>query len=107
MKANEFVKKCGVEAAKALLVESTGCSLYVDMNYKATIYQHGDKPSNCDEIDFIVHRDDLKRLVESHESVEECGGLQKVKEHLKQGNVYRFEEKPLMRQAIADVESCQ
>lgn len=106
MKANEFVKKHGVVAAKAILAESTGCSLYVDMNYKATIYQHGDKPSNCDEIDFIVHRDDLKRLVASHELVYEHGSLDRAIKYT--NSPYTAPEvADRLKQAISDVESCQ
>lgn len=89
MKATEFVKKYGGEAAKDFLDLP---SYSID---QLLMLQSG---LNCK---------DLKRIVESHELVEKCGGLRKVKDHIKQGNVYRFEEKPLMVQAIADVEACQ
>ena len=89
MKANEFVKKFGWDF----------CNEFSKKGYEIQeIYP------NDIGIGFI---DDLKRLVESHELVEKCGGLRKVKDHIKQGNVYRFEEKPLMVQAISDVETCQ
>ena len=59
------------------------------------------------EDDLSFHSEQLKRLVESHELVEKCGGVDKVKQYLKDGNVFRFEEKPLMKQAVADVEACK
>ena len=61
-----------------------------------------------DESDVCIG--DLKRLVESHELVEECGGLDKAKERV------ALEEKLLnpnvfyvlvVSSAIDDVESCQ
>ena len=81
MKSNEFVKKYGVEYAKHILTNDA--PLVLDLNYT-----------------------ELKRLVDSYELVEGCSGIDVVKRHLKEGNVFRFEEKPLMRQAILDVESC-
>lgn len=84
MNAFEFVKEKGIEVAKDVVA---------DYPYAPTFYNGS--------------MDDLKRIVESHELVEKCGGLRKVKDHIKQGNVYRFEEKPLMVQAISDVEACQ
>ena len=92
MRANEFVKKFGLKLAQRDIAALDSGFIKHD--------------------DFLEHYgfdilDDLKRLVESHELVEECGGLRKVKDHIKQGNVYRFEEKPLMVQAISDVEACQ
>ena len=86
MKENEFVKKFGWEKSK--------------MAVKKLLPMEDGMPV------FDYNSEDLKRLVESHELVEACGGIDVVKRHLKEGNVFRFEEKPLMRQAIADVESC-
>lgn len=46
--------------------------------------------------------DELKRLVESHELVEKLGGLDGAKIYVPDG--YKSER---LKQAIADVESCQ
>lgn len=92
MKATEFVKKHGLVTAKWILS---------DQKFAPPRSVHLEPH----EVEFT--KNDLKRLVESHELVESCGGVNKVNQYLKDGNVFRFEEKPLMKQAIADVESCQ
>ena len=79
MKANEFFKKVGVEAVKS---------------YIAAYEDH--------------LTDDLKRLVESHELVESLGGFGKA--YLRMQKAEK-DNHPVMRdlikQAMADVESCQ
>lgn len=50
-----------------------------------------------------IHLPDLKRLVESIELVEDCGGLTEIKRHLKDG-CYVGNEKIIVRKAIADYE---
>lgn len=88
MKANEFVKNCGIDSAKSLLKMGSGY---------------------CDIMGCEFHTDSLKRLVDSHELVEECGGLAKAKERVSQENglpnpnvFYVL----VVSSAIADVESC-
>ena len=49
---------------------------------------------------------DLKRLVESHELVVDYYGLTRAKEHA-ESNYTAPEIKDALKQAIADVESCQ
>ena len=49
---------------------------------------------------------DLKRLVESHELVVDYYGLTRAKEHA-ESNYTAPEIKNALKQAIADVESCQ
>ena len=58
MKANEFVKNCGIDSAKSLLKMG---SWY------------------CDIMGYEFHTDELKRLVESHEFINDRGGLEHVK----------------------------
>lgn len=88
MRANEFVKNCGIDSAKSLLKMGSGY---------------------CDIMGYEFHTDDLKRLVESYELVEECGGLAKAKERvshengLPNPNVFYV---LVVSSAIADVESC-
>lgn len=84
MKANEFVKKFGWEEAKNIVDASEIIS--IDTN--------------------IVDINQLKRLVESHELVESCGGLQSVGEKLTHGLHESRAVIERLKQAIADVESC-
>lgn len=100
MRANEFVKKFGLVKSRDVVKNAPkdDCSYSIEIGIYLDRYAFSK---------YEVYIDDLKRLVESHELVEACGGIDVVKRHLKEGNVFRFEEKPLMRQAIADVESCQ
>ena len=81
MKANDFIKEYGlVEAIEYL--------------------------KQCDGLDHVYmgnsfYIDDLKRLIESHELVEKMGGINLI---LKNKNYFYSDE---VKQAIADVESCQ
>ena len=79
MKANEFVKKYGVDCAKETL-------------------KHNQDLMN---IGFFI---DLKRLVESHELVEEYNGLFEAKELIRVSPKLTSEMRVLAA-AIADVES--
>lgn len=101
MKATEFVKNCGIGEAKRVLNDARGCvgvKLYGKYEFST---------------------DDLKRLVESHELVERCGGLNSLKAWVKETKsklslaTYFHCNKPLVliqiekaEQAIADVEAC-
>lgn len=75
MKANEFFKKVGIDAARSYV------AAYED-----------------------ALTDELKRLVESHELVESYGGLDELKEFL---STLSMKPNDYLKQAIADVESCQ
>ena len=77
MKANEFFKAVGIEAVKSYIVA----------------YE-----------DHLT--DELKRLVESWELVSDYYGLTRAKEHA-ESNYTAPELKAALKQAIADVESCQ
>ena len=87
MKANEFVKKFGLEKCKELLKKAEGCD--------------GIRAYS----EYVLYAD-LKRLVESHELVEKVGGIDRVKlrrysaKYLAMGFYHR------LKQATADVESC-
>ena len=80
MKANEYIKKYGVDCAKEILAHNQDL-----MN-----------------IGFFI---DLKRLVESHELVESCGGINGARKELANfcGNLI---DCVYLGHAIADVESC-
>lgn len=95
MKANEFIKKFGLDLAKRDIAA-------LDSGF-------------IKRKDFLEHYgfdilDDLKRIIESHELVESKGGLTKAKEILADNPVWCFGSKryssPIER-AILDVESCQ
>lgn len=117
MKANEFVKKFGWDWAKEILSQSNNCGLYVDANLNVTCHQMINEPDQYKGEGYVFHRNDLKRLVESHELVEELGGIDKaiifVLDAEKAGRYFgiftsgggfSIDE---LKQAIADVESCQ
>lgn len=83
MKANEYIKKYGVDCAKEIL-------------------KHNQDLMN---IGFFI---DLKRLVESHELMEEYGGLDKAKEQAERFKLNTcIKMHGFMCRIIADVESCQ
>lgn len=119
MKANEFVKKYGWSSLKIAV------TLPTFYRYKYVIFY-------SDEIDFKnefieKHKEymfeirEVKRLVESHNLVERIGGLCEAKKRLEQADkefslLISFRNKynelcsvydHVLKQAIADVESCQ
>ena len=80
MKANEFVKKFGLEYAKHILNEDS--VILVDLDY--------------------TH---LKHIIESYELVKEHGSLERAKMYAE--SMYTAPEVvERMKQAVADVESC-
>ena len=81
MRANELVKENGIEKCKRILDDLT------DQGHNGDFYK------------------DLKRLVESHELVKDYYGLTRAKEHA-ESNYTAPELKDALKQAIADVESC-
>lgn len=89
MKANEFFKAYGFDEVKYLV------SLAGNARVCCIDGEH-------------IHVDDLKRLVESHELVESYGGLNESKRifEMRHG-VINFDGWDKLKQAIADVESCQ
>ena len=90
MKANELVKKFGLMRVKYWIREFTEINKL---------------PNEMINLEFL---NDLKRLIESWELVEKHGGLSGAKEYLK-GNFiqYHMSAYARLKQAIADVESCQ
>ena len=86
MRANEFVKRFGLERAKQFV--------NADHTAHALVFA-------TTGVSFI----DLKRLVESWELVMDYYGLTKAKEHA-ESEYTAPEIKVALKQAIADVESC-
>lgn len=93
MKANEFFKKHGLAEVKILLTSPSH-----GFFFKEDFYNH---------YGFDIY-DDLKRLVESHELVEEYGGLDKAKAQAERFRLNTcIKMHGFMCRIIADVESCQ
>ena len=82
MKANEFVKENGIEKCKRILDDLT------DQGHNGDFYK------------------ELKRLIRSHSLVADLYGLEKAKKYA-ESNYTAPEIKDALKQAIADVESCQ
>ena len=102
MKASEFIKKFGWSSLKIAV------TLPPFYRYKYVIFY-------SDEIDFknefiekhkeyMFETQEVKRLVESHELIKSCGGLDAARKEAHK-NCFDFNA-PLLK-AIADVESCQ
>lgn len=100
MRANEFVKKYGIDKAKELVSSIIN-----------TISVNGYVCDPCFITDDGEHvgYNDLKRYVDSYELVESYGGLESAKKFV--GSEYRKLSQPKtynrLCEAIADVESCK
>lgn len=106
MNAVEFVRKFGweavIEAVKSTTAEETAAFESKDLD---PILTKDGSVIGFNVKVYAIPYLEVKSLVESWELVESCGGVKKVKQYLKDGNVFRFEETPIMKQALADVES--
>ena len=89
MKANEFVKKHGLDEVKKILQ----CA----PDFALSILDDGDETDLCD----------LKRLIDSHEIVDQYGGLVVIKECVDKTIFPLSDRIARMKQAISDVEACQ
>ncbi len=105
MKATEFVKKFGWSEAACHLEGSRDVGTYTDLKLNIMIHQSMVNPETSG-FNFVFHHNDLKRLVESHELVEEHGGLVEAKLFIADYSNDASEIYDL-KQAIADVEACQ
>lgn len=92
MKANDFIKKFGLDLAK--------------LDVRAFESGFIKREDIVEHYGFDI-LDDLKRLVESHELVEFYGGLDKAKTRCYPAKHVTMESYHNLKQAIADVESCQ
>ena len=120
MKANEFVKKFGWAEAEIVLSKIPLCAHKFDVvdgkviylqKVEDSLYWYNKPRKQYDYFSIDCEKyllNDLKRLVESWELVEKFGGLENAKIELK--SVDYNSEKDFydnLKQAIADVESCQ
>ena len=123
VKANEFVKKFGWDAAKDILknkrswvdkksgrkltdnsfvLRSKTYEYAIGTLYMGNFSDYDENSYRVDEVNLLL----LKRLVESYELVKDYYGLTRAKEHA-ESNYTAPEIKNALNQAIADVESCQ
>ena len=101
MKANEFVKKHGLNKAKVLLSTQGKTIANLKSEYTAEQLKEYQGYIVSDDLMSFV---ELKRLVESHELVGRYGTVDEAKEYLPMLRMGSYDE---LKQAIADVESCQ
>ena len=123
VKANEFVKKFGLDEAVEVL---NGCKSWIDRKsgnvlsdnsfvIDSRTYEHaigtlymGEFTNYCEEsyrvgeVNLLL----LKRLIESHRIVESLGGLEKAKIRCYPAKHVAMESYHNLKQAIEDVESC-
>ena len=105
MRANEFIKKFGWGEAKKTRNPKYE-TIDNDLHYCTGIKDYTDGFDDYEPCPDCVNIADLKRLVESHELVMDYYGLTRAKEHA-ESNYTAPELKAALKQAIADVESCQ
>lgn len=101
MKANEFVKKHGWDDAIYFLAITANVGLFCEPKLNLVIHQSITEPTHSG-YDFVFHRDDLKRLVESHELVSKATPEELYQAEICEGIWCNHR----LAQAIADVESC-
>ena len=108
MKANEFVKKFGWEEATEIVhgvPEKFKFKCLSNVCWDNNTYKYSDrfKPRLS-----LVNMADLKRLVESHELIKSCGGLEQAKGYAIDANACGASNDEFkLKQAILDMESCQ
>lgn len=104
MKANEFVKKYGLNKAKVLLSTQGKTIANLKSEYTAEQLKEYQGYIVSDDLMSLV---ELRRLVESHELVGKVGGLDKAKMLLRMRIAAElYESADEIEKAIADVESC-
>lgn len=123
MKASEFVKKFGLDAAKDILenrrswidkksgrkltdnsfvLKSKTYEYAIGTLYMGNFSNYDENSYRVDEVNLLL----LKRLVDSHELVMDYHGLTKAKEHA-ESKYTAPELNAALKQAIVDVEGCQ
>ena len=104
MKANEFVKKCGIDSFKVAMI----CPQFKRYKYVVFYNYEIDFSNDFNEKhkNYMFESREVKSLVESHYLVKEHGSLGRAKEYA--DSAYTAPEVAVrLHAAIADVESCQ
>ncbi|HFF8270215.1 hypothetical protein [Acinetobacter baumannii] len=88
MKPEQFIREFGVDKAREVVEGAPDLSLFYDLEKQ----KHVLKESTSIAMAFLKNRfipiEDLKRLVESVELIEELGGINLVKDHGRKGGLY-------------------
>ena len=105
--AIQFIKNNGIEKARKELTKLLNPNV-THMTDDARMFIDENNPLldrfHRSQIKDLICIDDLKRVVESSDLVEACGGLTEIKRHLRDG-CYVGNEKVIVRKAIADYEA--
>lgn len=105
MKANEFVKLEGLQVFRYALAQlSFMPKMFLIVYQYECEFVHEIKTNHGN---LVFSYEEVKRLVESHDLIESCGGLQSVGEKLTHGMYESRAVIERLKQAITDVESCQ
>lgn len=123
MKANEFVKNCGIDSAKDILknkrswidkksgrkltdnsfvLKSKTYEYAIGTLYMGNFSDYDENSYRVDEVNLLL----LKRLVESHDYIKSLGGISFVKDNLPLGYFGDGNYKELIQECLEDVESC-
>ena len=103
MKANEFVKKFGLDIFKAAIF----CPQFKRYSYAILYSDEVDFSNNFigKHSDYMFKTSEIKRIVGSHEMVKDMYGLVKAKEYA-ESSYTAPEVRKALKQAIEDVEGC-
>lgn len=104
MNAIQFIKEQGVDKAREVVEGAPENSICYDLEHGKHVAYEDTSIAMCFLKNRFIDLSDLKRLVESIDLVEACGGLTEIKRHLRDG-CYVGNEKVIVRKAIADYES--
>lgn len=100
MKANEFVKREGLQVFRYALAQiSFMPKMFLVVYQYECEFVYEIKPNHGN---LVFSYEEVKRLIESHALVEKLGGLDEAKIYVPDD--YKSER---LKQAILDVESCQ
>lgn len=107
MKANEFIKKYGLEKVRSIINKYPNYTHSTD-DARMFVNEHDCIEHIKKDLHTCVRFDDLKHLIQSHDLVNDLGGLivaKRIADQAKEDNfIYLYRN---VEQAIADVESCQ
>ncbi len=107
MKANEFVKEHGFQYTRNLVRDYPNHTHVTD-DGRMFINENECASHIKAQLGELVKIDELKRLVESHEYIESYGSLNESKRTFEMRHgVINLDGWDKLKQAIADVESCQ
>lgn len=104
MKPEQFIREFGVEKAREVVEGAPDWATHFDLTHKDH-YQVEDGEECCLEDLDTVDLSDLKRLVESLDLVEVCGGLVEAKKKMNSESLRSATIEYVLYKAIRDHES--